>query len=407
MRNMNITLILDVLRRYAPLSRTRLANMVGLNKATVSSIVRELIDKGLVVELGTRETKAEVGHPSIDLSINSEAGNIIGAEIGVDYVSVLLTNLSSEVLWRRYQKMTGRTNVDGVLGLTQRLLAEAYLEAGKSDVPLLGLGLAVPGLVDISSGTLLFAPYLGWTDVPLRRLIESQMDIPVYIGNEAHMAALGESYFGAARDSDYVLYVSAGFGLSGGIILNGNVLPGAAGLAGEIGHMMVDPGGKRCNCGNLGCWETLASQQALHTRIQEAIASGQISSLAQTTRGNLEGLSLPGILEAARSHDQVALQSLQETGYWLGIGIANLINLLNPQLLVLGGTLSLAHEFILPIIHQVVADRALRWPCKTCDIKLASYKEDAGVMGAVATVYWEILNHPQDWLYKVRRSPMV
>lgn len=400
MRNMNISLILDHVRRHAPLSRSKLAKMTGLNKATVSNIVRELIKKRFIIELGTRDTKATIGPPSIDLDINPNAGWIIGAEIGNNSISVILTDLSPRILWRRFQKTAQPNDLDAVLAQTLNLLTEAYAEGKKSDIPILGLGLAVPGLVDISTGTLLFTPYQNWRDVPLLHLIESQIDVPIYIGNKAHMAALGESYFGTARDSDFVLYINAGFSLSSGIVLYGDVLPGTTDLAGEVGHMTVDPNGLRCQCGNIGCWETTANQQALHRRIQGAIASGQDSSLIQFTQGNLNELSLSLILEAADSGDEVALNALEETGYWLGIGIANLINILNPQMVVFGGTLSTAHKYLLPTIQEVVAERSLHWAWKSCDIKLTAHKKDAGVFGAIATVYWGILNYPYEFLHR-------
>ncbi len=395
MRNMNISLILNHVRQHAPLSRSKLAKMTGLNRATVTNIVRELMEQGLIIEIGLQDTKATVGHPSINLDINPDGGRIIGAEIGADFVSVILTNLSSKILWRRTQKATRPNDLDAVLTQTQQLLAEAYAEGKKSKVPILGLGLAVPGIVDISTGTLLFTPYQGWTEVPLRQLIKSQIDVPIYIGNKAHMAALGESYLNASRDKELILYINAGYSLSGGIVLDGNVLPGAAGLAGEIGHMMVNPTGPRCNCGKKGCWETVANQQALESRIKEAINSGQTSSLIHSSHDNLSDLSLTLVLEAADSGDEVAIKALEETGQWLGIGIANLINILNPQLVIFGGTLSTAHKFLLPAIRDIVTEQSLRWSWETCDIKLASHKEDVGVFGAIATVFWEIINNPQ------------
>jgi glucokinase len=191
--------------------------------------------------------------------------------------------------------------------------------------------------VDVSTGTLLFAPNLKWSDVPLRRQLESKFNFPTYVDNEANMAALGESYFGAARGSDFVLYVSSGVGLGGGIVLNRRILPGAAGFAGEVGHMTMDPNGPRCNCGNFGCWETFVSQWAVFRRVREAVAAGQASSLVNATQGDLEKLTIPLMVEAARAGDAVARAALEETGRYFGVGLANLINALNPQRVVIGG----------------------------------------------------------------------
>jgi glucokinase-like ROK family protein len=389
---MNIALILECLRRDAPLSRAELAQITSLNKATVSSLVKELLDSNFVRETGI--DSGDKGRPSIQLNLNPEAGCIIGAEIGVDFISVILTNFSAEVLWRRKESTTPLQGQEPILNRLVELLQEACLQAQAMGLRLLGIGLGVAGLVDSISGTLLFAPNLKWTNVPLRARLQRKFQVTVYVNNEATMAALGESYFGAARGSDFVLYVSSGVGLGGGIVLNRQVLPGASGFAGEVGHMTMDPHGPRCNCGNFGCWETFVSQWAVFRRIREAVEAGKISSLVAMTQGNLDSLSFPIVIEAARTGDVVALSALEETGRYLGIGLANLINALNPQRVVFGGILSLGHEYLLPVIQEVVQQRALRWSRESAEIVIAAYGQDACVMGGVATVFHHVLAQP-------------
>jgi len=399
MREMNVALILECLHRDAPLSRAQLAQITGLNKTTVSSLVKELLDARFIRENGV--DSGDMGRPAIRLNLNPDAGSIIGAEIGVDFISAIVTNFSVDVLWRHKESTTYLSGQDAILNRLMEILRDARAHAPHE--PILGLGLGVPGLVDVSTGTLLFAPNLRWTDVPLCQLLEGQFDFPTYVDNEANMAALGESYFGAARDSDFVLYVSSGVGLGGGIVLDRRVLPGVAGLAGEVGHMTMDPNGPRCNCGNSGCWETFVSQWAVFRRVREAIAAGQNSSLAETTGGDLDRLTVPHIVEAARAGDAVARAALEQTGRYLGIGLANLINALNPQRVVFGGILSLAHEFLLPVIDVVVKERALRWARETAEIVIAAYGADACVMGGVATVYHHVLSQPRASAGAIRR----
>jgi glucokinase-like ROK family protein len=401
MREMNIALILECLRRDAPLSRSELARMTSLNKATVSSLVKELLDSHFVREIGF--DSGDKGRPSIPLDLNPEAGCIIGAEIGVDFISVILTNFSAEVLWQQKENTTPDQGQEPILTRVVDILQDACFQARDHGLRLLGLGLGVPGLVDVSSGTLLFAPNLMWTNVPLQSRLQNKFNLPVYVDNEANMAALGESYFGAARGSDFVLFVSSGVGLGGGIVLNRQVLRGAAGFAGEVGHMTMDPNGPRCNCGNFGCWETFVSQWAVFRRVGEAIRRGQATSLLDAAQGSLERLTFPMVVEAARSGDAVARAVLEETGQYLGIGLANLINALNPQRVVFGGILSLGHEFLLPTIHKVVQQRALRWSRETTEIVIADCGDNACVMGGVATVFHHILSQPLE----VTRSSVV
>ncbi|MCB8987789.1 MAG: ROK family protein [Ardenticatenaceae bacterium] len=247
-------------------------------------------------------------------------------------------------------------------------------------------------------GTPTFAPNLRWRDLPLRDMIRSAIDVPVYLANEANLAALGESYFGAGQESDSLLYVSSGVGLGGGIVLNGRLIEGASGFAGEVGHMTVEKDGLECNCGNKGCWETLASQRALFRRVSEALQQGQPSWITQMIQDDPGRISIPLIAEAARQKDPVALQALAETGEWLGVGIASLMNVINPQRVIFGGPLWTVHEYLLPSIRETVAQRAWHWVQEGVQIIPAAYGEDTAVMGAVAIVYRDVLNKPRRWL---------
>jgi N-acetylglucosamine repressor len=392
MREMNTSLILECLRRDAPLSRSALAKRTGLNKATVTSLIKELLKSSYVKEID--QDNGELGRPSIPLILNPEAGSIIGAEIGVDFISVILTNFSADILWRQKVSIAPKQGQSIILDRLKNILEDAFIHAQSLGLPILGLGLGVPGLVEVSSGTLLFAPNLMWKNVPLKQMMQSNFDVPIYVDNEANMAALGESYFGAASGSDFVLYLSSGVGLGGGIVLKRKIYSGVGGIAGEVGHMTIDPDGPLCNCGNFGCWETFVSQWAVFRRIESAVQQGAASSLKDTVKGNWDQLTFPIVVEAAQNGDEVARNALAETGKYFGIGIASLINAFNPQQIILGGILSLGKEFLLPVIRDVVQKRALRWSLDVAKIDAADYGEDSCVMGGVATVYHHILSQP-------------
>jgi glucokinase-like ROK family protein len=389
MREMNLALILAYLREYDTLSRSELARRTGLTKATVSSLVKELIERKFVREIGL--ASPAIGRPSMTLELNPQAGCIVGAEIGVDFISVILANFCAEILYRKTQSTADlQGEQETILARAVALLQETVDQAQTLDLDLLGIGVGVPGLVDASSGMLLFAPNLRWTDVALRALLEREFPYPVYVENEANMAALGESYFGAGRDAGSVLYVSAGVGMGGGIVLNKQLLQGSSGFAGEIGHMTIDARGKRCNCGNTGCWETLVSQSAVFEYIQASAAAGQETVL----RDRLERLIFLDVVAAAQIGDEAALSALKETGRQLGIGIANLVNALNPEMVVFGGILSLAKDFLLPVMQAEIACRALLWSKRNTRIEIAEHGTDACMIGGVATVYHRILSQP-------------
>jgi N-acetylglucosamine repressor len=176
--------------------------------------------------------------------------------------------------------------------------------------------------------------------------------------------------------------------------LDGRLYPGIAGFAGEVGHMTIEPNGLECECGNRGCWETVASQSSLFRRVHEQVAGGATSSLARFKNGKREQLTLSVVVRAADDGDLIARQTLAETGRYLGIGLANLVNALNPEMVVFGGILCLAKDYMLPVIQQTISERALRWSFRTSQVVVAANGSDACVMGAVAMVYDQMLRQP-------------
>jgi glucokinase-like ROK family protein len=391
-REINLSIVLNALRDHAPVSRARLAVLTSLNKTTVSSLVDQLIDAQFVSELGPGKP-GYVGRPGILLTLNPDVGWIIGVDLGVDYISLIMTNFATDIVWRSYER-TGGDGQDAIIPRMIEMVRGAVGRAQGEGRSILGIGVGLPGLVDTATGKLLFAPNLGWRDLPMRKILAEHFGFPIYVENEANIAAFGESYMGAARGAGNVIYVLAGVGIGGGVVVDGHMLPGASGLAGEIGHVTMDPEGRLCNCGNRGCWETLADQAALFRRVKEASASGRESVLSQYLVGDAGSLTVPIVAEAARNGDEVALKALEETAIYLGIGMAGLINIFNPDGLVFGGTLSVAHEFLMPIIERVMHERALRWSLESSKIVIAAHGQDAAAMGGVALVYQQVLAQP-------------
>ncbi|MBI5958040.1 MAG: ROK family transcriptional regulator [Chloroflexi bacterium] len=388
-REINLSLILKHLFVHSPLSRAALAEMTGLNKSTVSSLIQELIDRRFVREVGL--VAGSVGRPSIMLELNPQAGFLLSCELGVDFISVVCTNFGAEVIWR-HRESTRTHDQQAILDRVVALLRQAANE-GQTRCDgcggLLGLALGVPGLIDQSSGTLLFAPNLQWRDVPLRDILSNAFEgVPVFVDNEANMAALGETLFGAAKGYHEVLFISAGVGLGGALVRDGQLMRGTTGFAGEFGHMTMDPDGDPCNCGSRGCWETQVSQSVVFRYLQQ----GHSRVLDEVN--DLDQLSIPLVIDAARAGDWAARAAFENVGRRLGIGIASLVNALNPDLIVFGGILSLAGEFLLPVIEKELRQRALRWNREATQITLAQYSSDACVMGGAAVICQAILADP-------------
>ncbi|MEP6788963.1 MAG: ROK family transcriptional regulator, partial [Acidobacteriota bacterium] len=324
LRQQNLSGVINLLYENAPVSRAELARLTGLNKATISSLIGELIENRFVREIG-ESTDKRAGRREVLLDLDPRHGCIISAEIGVGFISLICTDFTADIVWRHREK-TREVEPVKVLGETIKLIRRARSTGERKCGPLLGVAVGMPGLIDQKSGTLLFAPNLGWSNVDVLKTLTDSIAVPVFIGNEATFAALGEKYFGVARGANDVLYVSAGIGIGGGLIIGGQLYNGAAGVASEFGHMTMEPGGRKCACGNFGCWETLASQTSLFRLVGDAIAAG-----AQSILSTFGGLTVGNIVEAAEKGDAVALDALNITGTHLGVGMDALVKTLNPE----------------------------------------------------------------------------
>ena len=394
-RKFNTAVILDILRRYAPLSRAELAARTGLNRSTVSIIINSLIEEGFVQETDLQSPK--IGRPGMLLVLNPKGGFAVGVEIGVDFISVILTDFVANVLWRQSLLSDPAEDQIRILDRTSELTQEAINAGLAQGLRPLGIGVGVPGLVDIRQGKLVFAPNLQWDNVPLRLMWSQRFDLPIFVENEANVAALGEYYFGVARGVDNFIYLSAGIGLGGGVLIDGKLFRGSSGYAGEVGHMTVDPDGDLCGCGKRGCWETKVGPRAVLHRVRNILANGAPSLINDLAGGDLDCITSDIVVQAARSGDSVAHEALQDVGKYLGIGVVNLINIFNPELIVLGGALNLANEFLLPVIENTVCESALKPSCENIHFAASALGMDACVMGAVALVLDDILREPMSY----------
>ena len=391
-RRMNRAIILEVFRTHHTLSRARLAIMTGLNPSTVSNIIGELIQENLIRE--TDLVHSSTGRPGRLLEINPDGGCALGIEINVDYIEFLITDFAANVLWRQKQASSPEVGQEVIMIEISHLAekASAFIKSHQSR--LLGVGVGVPGLVDVSSGLLKVAPNLKWFNVPVREVLSNYFDCPIYVENEANAAALGEYYFGATRNLQDFIYLSTGFGLGCGYVIGGKLFRGMSGYAGEAGHMIMDINGEQCGCGNRGCWETFVGPRAIEQNVQRSLESGAKSSLQDIANGDLKKITFDDVLEAAKNGDQISLDALKKVAYYLGIGIANLVNLLDVEVIVLGGVLSKACSLIINDIDQVVSSNMLDPEKDHLRIMSSAHGADACVMGAIALVLDDFIREP-------------
>lgn len=392
-RELNTAVVMDSIRLHAPISRAEIATRTGLNRSTVTLIINELIDRGFVQETIRRDPT--IGRPGTLLTFNPSGGFAIGVEIGVDFLSVMLTNFTAEVLWQHRQPIAIGTNRFAIMETAENLIGEAVARGQELGLRPLGIGVGLPGLVDERNGKLVFAPNLKWTDIPLRLIWVSRFDMPVFIENEANCAAMGEYFFGVAHDVKHFIYLKTGVGLGAGVMIDGQLFRGAHGFAGEVGHTaLYGAGGDICGCGRSGCWETYVSQSAIIRLACQKMTGEYSTDPTAHPPVNPEALSLEALVAAAASGDPAARSTFQEVGVHLGIGLANLINIFNPELVVLGGALSQANPWLTPVIKSIIQDNVLPPLRERTRIEVSAQGEDACVLGAVAFVLDNVLREP-------------
>ncbi len=391
-RRLNTVSVMEVLRLYAPLSRAELSVRTGLNPSTVSSIVSELINSAFIQETILQD--ARIGRPGMLLELNPNGGGAVGVEIGVDFLSIVLTNFTAEVLWRKREKHIELEPQVRLLEKAESLISEALDVCKSRGLRPLGIGVGVPGLVDIHLGKLVFAPNLSWKDTPLRLIWTNRFNLPVFVENEANSGAMGEFFYGVAHGMDDFIYLSTGIGLGGGIVIGGKLFKGSNGYAGEIGHTTIYEGGELCGCGSHGCWETYVGPRYMIQRIRQTLQDGHQSLLNQLVQGDLSRLTVDMVIQAADAGDSIALAALTEVGTHLGVGVANLINIFNPELVVVGGVLSPASPWLIPIIQESILIRALPPLVENVKIVPSQLGLDSCVMGAVALVLDDVLREP-------------
>jgi len=286
--------------------------------------------------------------------------------------------------------------VKGTEAVIQSITESAHraLEQARVDISELdAIGVGAPGLSNPETGILFTSPNLpGWRDVPLRDILEDKLGKKTFLINDANAAALGEFYFGAARGARNFVYVTISTGIGGGIVIDGKIYTGTLGVAGEVGHMTIDDKGPLCKCGNRGCWETLASGTALAGEARHRIKQGVKTRILDLVDGDIEKVTAQVIHAAAVQGDSLAKELITQTGYYVGVGLANLINIFNPELIVIGGGLSNMGDLLLRPAHKVAEERAFRPAFRAVRLAPAQLGRDSGVLGAAAFALQEMKN---------------
>jgi predicted NBD/HSP70 family sugar kinase len=401
-RRHNLSLVLRLLSSHGPRSRASIAAVSGLTRATVSSLTSELIELRLVRELGP-DAGQSFGRPATLLELDGTHIVTMGVELNVGYFAVLARDLGGRVVIDETRVIYdgGGSDPAGLIDqlAVQILAAVATIEAGGRHVA--GLTLAMPGVVDTDRGVVRMAPNLGWSEVPLLAELTARMPphLTIALDNEANLAALAEYRVGTLAGCQHLVYVLAENGVGGGLIVNGALMRGSSGAAGEIGHITVVPNGAPCGCGSQGCWETVVGLPAL---LRSALPDRAEALLADDSLDPQDKVRI--IVDAARDGDSLVRAALVEYARWIGVGLANLIDVVDPEVIVLAGNFAMIAPLVMPEILASVAEHTMPQTLEHVAIEISTLGYSAAALGATIHAAERLFDEPATSIYPPQRS---
>jgi N-acetylglucosamine repressor len=381
-RALNRSTVLTMIKTYGPIARAEIARRSGLSPATITAISAELIEKNLVFEKAAGDSSG--GRPPILLALNPKGGYVVGIKLTETSATSALTDLEATIVAKRTLELSTRTPdlvVKELSSLVFALLDERVINKEQ----LFGVGVGMAGIVDAGQGILRQSPFLGWQDVHLAEMLEEIVGVPVYLENDVNTLTITEKWFGAGQGLDNFLTVSIGRGVGMGIVINGQFYRGARGGAGEFGHIVIDPEGPICECGKRGCLETYVGDRGLLRAANEA-------GISDESGGPLSHVE--DLVSLAEGGNQSAQTIFANAGQLLGVSIANLINILNPQKILISGEGTRAGKWLFDPMCQAVEENVMPGLNQDSEIQIDPWGDDAWARGAAGLVLRELFESP-------------
>lgn len=386
LRRRNLSTLLTYVHVNGPTARSRLTSVLGLNRSTIGDLTGELVAAGLVREEAGRTERVGVtasnsgGRPSYVVVPESERVQVLAIDIGVTHLTVARIGLGGAVLSRRDRAYHQGVRSQRAMTTTiARFAAALRAETGR-DTVVVGAGVAVPGMVRQQDGQVRQAPNLGWQDAPVGAELADALGLPVVVGNDADLGILAEHVRGAVAGVDDAIYLSGHAGIGAGVFTAGRLLGGHNGYAGEVGHIVVNPGGRQCHCGSHGCWETESGEDRL------------FELAGRPPGGGIE--SVREIVAAAATGDDVAAQALIQVATWLGTGVGSVVNVFNPEAIVMGGALGEIFAAAGTAVRDAVHAAVLGPPLEQLRLVQPAFGFDSSLIGAAELAFTALLADP-------------
>lgn len=375
LKELNETHLLELIRTNKQISKADLAQLTGLSPTACGIIVTNLLEKGYISEAGIGVSTG--GRRPVLYELIPKSYFSIGVDIDVDFIRFVLIDITGQVEYR--DKIPSKSNysvfksIEIIQGKIRQIIQEFYIKEDR----LLGIGVSVPGMVDNITHEIVFAPNLEWESVDLGSMMTDMGDFPIYVDNEAICSAICENWIGCCMNQKDFVCINMKSGIGSSIFAGGNLYRGCSGSAGEIGHIMVDPSGPKCGCGNYGCLETLASSRAMVEKAQRQIKQGLITDIT-----DVDSINFDDIISLTKVGNEATRAILVEASGYLGLAVANLINTINPSKIVLGKELDNFPEDILEHLKNIALAKALKYPASSVEIITSKLGNDTSALGA-------------------------
>lgn len=376
-KGINRSILLNAVKTKGAISRADLAHLTGLSPATVTGITAELIDEGLIFEKETGDSSG--GRPPILLALNPRGGFVVGIKLMENHAVGALTDLNAAVLVKDAVDFADKelvTVIDSLVALVNLLIAKSQIRKKQ----LLGVGIGLAGVIDSTQGILRQSPFFGWKNTPIRELLQSRLKVPIYIDNDVNTLTLGERWLGSGIAEDNFVVVTIGRGIGMGLIINGQIYRGKGGGAGELGHVVVNPEGPLCSCGKHGCLESYISDGAL------------IDIARKTVSADVRDLD--DLVGRAGSGNSAAIAVLETAGALLGREIANLVNVLDPKLVIISGEGVKVGVIFFAAMRSAFHIHVMPGLAEDTEIRIASWGDDVWARGAASVVIGELFKSP-------------
>jgi len=376
--------VLNYIRRNGASGRAEIARNLGLSVPTVMNISQAFIDLGAIREAGLGESSG--GKPPMLLDMIPDAYYSIGVDIGATRITAIVADCNARVIYKKIHRSKRGLSKNVILEYITEIISETIAESSADEKKIIGIGIGMPGLIDARSGEVLFSPDFGLENMHIIATIERRFEKKTLIENVTQAIAVGEKYYGICKDTENFMCVGLGYGIGSAIVADGQLYKGCRGFAGELGHIVMDKNGPKCDCGGYGCLEAISSGNAIANRAKENARLGERTSILELAGGDIDAIEAKTVFDAAKSGDAVATAIVENAIEYLGIAIAGMITMLDLEFIVLSGGMTHAGDFLTSRLERYVEKHKMRYSGQGVKIVISEFGSDAAAIGAASLI---------------------